>query len=136
MTDAPRTRVVITNHDPVFLELLQQLLQEEGYDALVPPQLSDPYPFIKEVLPAVVLLDAPFRQETAALGVLDKLRLDPDTAAVTVVVCSTSPQELQGLEHRLTEGLYLLAKPFDLEQLLTIVMEALRLPQRRGAREG
>ena len=131
-----RPRVVVTNHDPAFLELLQLLLQGEGYEALVPPKLDDPYPFVKAARPAAVVLDVPFRQETATLGVLDKLRLDPATARLPVVVCSTAPRELGGLDGREGEGLYLLAKPFDLDRLLAVLATALRgpPPSRGGGR--
>ena len=133
---APRPRIVVTNHDPVFLELLRVLLRDEGYEALVPPKLEEPYPFIKEVCPAVVVLDVPFRRETEALATLDKLRLDPATAPLPVVVCTISSRELQGLEGREAEGLYVLSKPFDLEQLLIILATVLRPPHRHGARGG
>ena len=129
---ASRPRVVVTNHEPAFLGLLQQLLQEEGYEVLVPPKLQDPFPFIKAARPAAVVLDAPFRQETATLGVLDLLRLDPATAGLPVVVCSTAPRDLSGLDGREGEGLYLLAKPFDLDRLLAVLATALRVPPPRG----
>ena len=130
---AARPRVVVTNHDPVFLELLQELLGEEGYEALVPPKLEEPYPFIKAARPAAVVLDVPYRQETETLATLDKLRLDPRTAAVPVVVCTTAPAALDGLTRREGEGLYVLAKPFDLDRLLAVLATALRVPPPRGA---
>ena len=123
---APRRRVVVTNHDPVFLSLLEQLLREEGYDARVPPKLHEPYPFIKDFRPAAVVLDVPYRQETETLVTLDLLRLDPATAAIPVVVCTTTPGALEGLVQREREGLYVLAKPFDLDRLLTVLATALR----------
>jgi CheY-like chemotaxis protein len=92
---APRPRVVVTNHDPGFLGLLEQLLGEEGYEALVPPKLDDPYPFVKARRPAAVVLDLPFRRETETLATLDTLRLDPATAALPVVVCTTTPGALE-----------------------------------------
>jgi DNA-binding response OmpR family regulator len=121
-----RPRIVVTDHDDIFLELLKHLLKDEGYEVLIPPKLDDPYPFIKDVHPIAVVLDAPFRQETDVLAVLGKLRLDPETASIVAVVCTTAPRELQGLQNREAEGLYLLAKPFDLEQLLTVLATALR----------
>ena len=129
----PRPRVVVTNHDPVFLGLLEQLLREEGYDARVPPKLEEPYPFIKDVRPDAVVLDVPYRRETETLATLDKLRLDPATAATPVVVCTTSPGSLDGLARREGEGLYVLAKPFDLERLLTVLATALRGRPPRGS---
>jgi DNA-binding response OmpR family regulator len=121
-----RPRIVVTDHDAAFLGLLEQLLREEGYEPLVPPKLDDPYAFIKVVRPAAVVLDAPFRQETATLAVLDTLRLDPETATIPAVVCTTAPLELRGLEGRQADGRYVLDKPFDLEQLLTILAAARR----------
>jgi len=126
--------VVVTNHDPVFLGLLQALLGEEGYEALVPPKLDEPYPFIKDVHPDAVVLDVPFRQETETLATLDKLRLDRATARLPVVVCTTAPGSLDGLARREAEGLYVLPKPFDLERLLAVLATALRgRPPRGGA---
>ena len=127
----PRPRLVVTDHEPVFLHLLQTLLAEEGYDARVPPKLEEPAPFIKAVRPAGVVLDVPFRQETATLAALDTLRLDPAPAAVPVVVCATSPGSLDGLARREGEGLSVLAKPFDLDRLLAVLATALRAPPPR-----
>ena len=129
---APRPRLVVTNHDSAFLGLLEQLLGEEGYEALVPPKLDEPYPFIKAARPAAVVLDLPFRQETAVLATLDTLRLDPATAALPVVVCTTSPGALDRLARWEGEGLYVLAKPFDLDRLLAVLATALRRTPPRG----
>jgi CheY-like chemotaxis protein len=90
----------VSDHDPVFLELLQALLQDERYEALVPPKLQEPYPFVKAVSPDAVVFDAPFRQETETLATLDKLRLDRATRAIPVVLCTTAPQQLEGLHDR------------------------------------
>jgi DNA-binding response OmpR family regulator len=131
-----RPGLVITNHDPAFLELLRALLADEGYEALVPPKLEEPYPFITAQRPAAVVLDVPFRRETETLAMLDKLRLDPATAATPVVVCTTSPGALDGLARREGEGLYVLAKPFDLDRLLAVLATALRPPRGRAGRAG
>ena len=129
---APRPRLVVADHDPAFLELLRLLLADEGYEALVPPELDAPYPFIKEARPAAVVLDLPFRRETSTLATLDALRLDPATAALPVVVCTTSPGALDGLARREGEGLSVLAKPFDLARLLAVLATSLRGPPPRG----
>ena len=133
---APRRRVVVTDHDPAFLALLEELLRGEGYDARIPPKLDEPYPFIKDVRPDAVVLDVPFRLETETLATLDKLRLDRVTARIPVVVCTTTPGVLDGLARREGEGLYVLAKPFDLDRLLTVLATALRGPRRRGGTAG
>jgi hypothetical protein len=53
-----------------------------------------------EIDSVAVVLDVPFRREAEVLTTLSKLRLDPQTATITVVVCTTAPRSLQGLEAR------------------------------------
>jgi CheY-like chemotaxis protein len=87
---------------------------------MLPPDLHDPYPFIKERQPDLVLLDVPYRQESEALTTLDKLKLDPATTAIPVLVCTTTPEALQGIIAREQDGdIALFAKPFDLDALLS-----------------
>jgi DNA-binding response OmpR family regulator len=71
------------------------------------------------------VLDLVYRREALVLmvldrldSVLDRLRLDPATAATPVLVCTTTPRTLEGLQGREAEALSVLAKPFDLERLL------------------
>ncbi len=131
---APSARIVVTNHDPGLMGLLQELLTDEGYEAL-PPDPADPYPFIKEVRAALVILDVVYREEAKALTTLDKLKLDPDTTAIPVLVCTTTPGALEGVAARQREGdLTILTKPFDLEDLLAAIRARLAGAGHRGTR--
>jgi DNA-binding response OmpR family regulator len=115
-----RPRVVVTNHDAALIELLRLLVTDEGgYEALVPPDLDDPYPFIKAMRPAAVVLDVVYREESDSLTTLDKLKLDPETTAIPILVCTTTPAMLEGVRAREAAGdLAVLAKPFELDTLL------------------
>jgi CheY-like chemotaxis protein len=117
-----RPCIVVSDHDPEFLELLVDLLQGEGYDACSAPHAADVYRLVQERHPDAVILDLVYRQESEALTVLDKLTLDPETAGVPVLVCSTTPALLAALrEQPRAGGLAVLAKPFDLNALLDAV---------------
>ena len=119
-------RIVVTNHDPGFLTLLRDLLTDEGYEALLPPDLADPYPFVKETQPALIILDVVYRREAEALTTLDKLKLDPATTAIPVLVCTTTPKALEGVAARQEAGdLTVLTKPFNLSDLLRAVASRL-----------
>ena len=47
----------MSDHDPVFLGLLQALLGEEGYEALVPPKLDELSPSITQLRLDAVVMD-------------------------------------------------------------------------------
>lgn len=131
----PTARIVVTNHDRGLMSLLRDLLTDEGYETRLPPDLADPYPFIKEVRPDLVILDVVYRQEAEALTTLDKLKLDPATTAIPILVCTTTPQALEGVVARQEEAdLQILSKPFDLDDLLRAVASRLAEAGHRGAR--
>jgi hypothetical protein len=112
-----RRRLVVTDHAPAFQALPEQLLRVEGDAPLVPPTPRGSSPFIRAVRPAAVGLDLPPRREPETLATLDSLRRDPATAAIPVVVCTTTPGAPPGLVAREGAGLHVLAEPFDLDRL-------------------
>jgi CheY-like chemotaxis protein len=58
----------------------------------------------------------------AGLMVLNKMRLHPKTARIPVIVASTITQLIRdNEEHLQSKGCDILPKPFDLEELLTMV---------------
>jgi CheY-like chemotaxis protein len=121
-----RPRVVAVNHSPEFLALIADLLEGEGYDAVVPPDLERPFAFVKAQRPDAVVLDVLFRRESESLMVLDLLALDPDTTRIPVVLCTTSLTALEGVQARAAaRGIRVLVKPFDLEELLAALRAAL-----------
>jgi CheY-like chemotaxis protein len=131
-----RTRILVTNHDPVFLALIRELLEEAGYEALASAEPHEPYEFAKETQPDLVILDVVYREEGRSLTALDKLTLDPETAHIPVIVCSTAAGTLQSLERRRKDvGIRVLEKPFDLDSLLEMVRVSLA-PRAHTARAG
>lgn len=127
MGQAARRRIALINDDTTYLELMQDLLQEqEGHEVLVCKVSSEAYDLVKEQRPDLVLLD--IRMETPEGGwtVLELITLDPQTRHIPVIVCSAAIADLQQHERLLNElGVDVLPKPFDLETLLEKVEAAL-----------
>ncbi len=116
-----RKTIVVVNDSPELLTLMQDLLEEEGYRAVVCDQGGQAYRLIKETMPSLLILEA-------ALGdlplwhVLDLVKLDPQTAAIPVLVCSAAHREVREMEARLrAHGCEVLLKPFNLDELLAKV---------------
>jgi CheY-like chemotaxis protein len=127
MTQAAPARIALINDDTAYLQLMEDLLQdEEGHEVLTCKVSSDAYEFVKEQRPDLVLLD--IRMETPEAGwmVLELLTLDPQTRNVPMIVCSAAIRELQDHEDLLKKyGVDVLPKPFDLDTLLKKVEAAL-----------
>lgn len=82
--DAPL--VFVVNDDTAFLQLMQELLQEEGCRCRTMMSSKDAHLAIREDQPELVILDIRINNEEAGLLVLDLLTMDPATRAIPVIV--------------------------------------------------
>jgi CheY-like chemotaxis protein len=127
MTQAAPARIALINDDTAYLQLMEDLLQEEeGHEVLTCKVSSGAYEFVKEQRPDLVLLD--IRMETPEAGwmVLELLTLDVETRDIPMIVCSAAIGDLQDHEDLLKKyGVDVLPKPFDLDTLLEKVEAAL-----------
>ena len=114
--------VVVVDSDPTFCRLLQEMLPEEGYQAVICASAAEAPITIQLQRPDLVILDVHVERRGAGLLLLAQLRQDPATASIPVLVCTADGALLRGEAERLrAPGLRVLAKPFDLDDLLTQV---------------
>jgi CheY-like chemotaxis protein len=113
-------RVLVVDDDAVIRQLIVVNLELEGYDVHTAEDGLDALAKVKELDPKVVTLDIMMPNmdgwETAA-----RLRDDPDTAHVKVVLLSARAQEA---DKRRGEGIgvdHYLTKPFDPDDLINAV---------------
>ena len=128
MVDVPKgTRVIVVDDDDVIRQLISVNLELEGFDVYTAVDGLDALAKVREVDPAVVTLDIMMPRldgwDTAA-----RLRSDPATAHVKVVLLSARAQEADikrgsrlGVDHYLT-------KPFDPDELIAVVQRLASLP--------
>jgi CheY-like chemotaxis protein len=128
VTDTPRrARIAVINDDTTFLDLMRELLEEEGnYEVLVCREWDSAYQFVKEERPDLVIQDIRIGGEEHGWTILNLLTLDPETAPIPTIVCSAAIQSLHEHQALLTKyGIHALPKPFDLQTLLDKVNEML-----------
>jgi CheY-like chemotaxis protein len=114
-----RSLIAVVNDDVPFLEMMEQLLEEEGYRVLPMNEAGQAYPRIKRQRPELVILDVRLGDPDAGWRVLEALRLDPTVRNIPVIVCSADLRALLEREEYLRRmGCECLPKPFDLDQLL------------------
>ncbi len=123
-----RPRVLVADDDEAMLDLMAGLLGEEGgYEVLAHRLDGDIHTQVARELPDLVILDLlDGGRREAGWRALELLRLDPATRHIPVMLCSAAADRLEG--HREWAGklgVDLLAKPFDVDDLLARVRAAL-----------
>jgi DNA-binding response OmpR family regulator len=108
--------IAVIDDDPACRQLLHDLLSEEGYAVHLFPDSAT----------AAIILDVRLENPTAGWEVLAGLRHDPVLHATPVLVCSADLSAL--LKHAgdlERQACTMLAKPFDVDDLLVLLRQLL-----------
>jgi DNA-binding response OmpR family regulator len=111
--------VAVVDDDDNFVELMTLVLGSEGYEVVGWGKDSEPVSFIERERPDVVLLDL-WMPQADGLQVLNQVKSRAETAAIPVlVVTATDVPMRKGPALDQADGV--LAKPFDVDELLGVV---------------
>jgi DNA-binding response OmpR family regulator len=117
-----RPLIAVVNQDTIFLQLMEELLSEEGYYTYIEKEGDRAYQSIKKRKPDLVILDIRLNDPEAGFKVIELMRIDPETVQIPVIICSTATSIIRDNEARLREKQCdILMKPFQLEELLAKV---------------
>jgi two-component system, OmpR family, response regulator VicR len=122
-------RILVINDEQEILELLHDLLSEEGYEVLMYSYAIEELAEIKRLNPDLIILDLMMGDhQPRGWQTLQKLKLDQATAFIPVIVCTAaerSVEEQQG--YLLSKGVLVVLKPFNIEDLVESVRKAFSL---------
>ncbi len=117
-----RPLIAAVNADAPFLEMIKEFLGEEGYDVITLMENHGAFEIIKSRRPRLVILELLINDPERGWMVLNKMRLDPETAHIPVIIASTATDLIERNEaHLRAKRCDILLKPFDLEELLAMV---------------
>ena len=123
--------IIVIDHDPIYLAMIQDFLSEEGHTRVLCVPSDRAEETIRREQPSLGLLDIHAAWPASGVQLLDRLRRDPLTAALPVIICTTNAHLVAArLTHELMCGCQILEKPFQLEELLTRVQTSIGLPKR------
>src|ERR671932_1385567 len=91
--DAPL--IVVVDDDRAYIEMLCDLLTDEGYEAICCLSDEEAYKVILEKRPDLVILDMRMEQPDSGWTVLEMLRLGSRTRSIPVILCSGDVQFLR-----------------------------------------
>jgi DNA-binding response OmpR family regulator len=118
-----RCRIAVIDDDPLCLEVVAQVLADEGFEPIVADDLRRAVALVRDRSPDLVILDLSQGYEPIGLTALRAMRaeLAPD---LPVIVISVDERSLREDEvRRLATAT--LNKPFDLDVFLALVTRCL-----------
>jgi len=117
--------VLVIDDDPVTLELIELVLQQDGYRTHGHADHATAYELIRELRPDLVITDLMYGACVMGCNTLMLAWLDPQTRDIPVLLMSSNTDYLRKNRQYLRErGCDTLEKPFSLEQLLAKVVAA------------
>ena len=127
------SKVLIVDDDAVIVQMMTQILQEEGLTVVTALEPLRVYDAAKRERPDVILLDI-MMPYLDGWDELQLLHVDPDTTAIPVVFVTAKHGEFDALPpERRREFFDYLYKPFEIDDLIAKVQAA--LTSRQAARE-
>jgi CheY-like chemotaxis protein len=125
--------ILVMDDTSSILELVQELLEDEGYRVTTCWDLLD-LPQIRVVQPDLIMMDLLFAGmcETG-VQFATAARLDPALSHIPIVFCTAAMREVRDevMAERLRQlRVRVVLKPFDIDELLAVLAEALIATQR------
>jgi CheY-like chemotaxis protein len=117
--------VLVIEDDPGVRDLLTDSLRSDGFEVTATESALGAATLARRLLPGVILLDLglPYR---SGGSLLTDLKTDPATARIPVLVVSALAENLSPERRALATAV--IAKPFNMEALLTAVRRACTRP--------
>lgn len=136
--DGRQPHILIVNDTQEILDLMQELLEGEGYRVTISLALLA-VDQVKELAPDVIIQDLLFEHvQQEGWKFLMLVRLDPELAPIPLILCTAAVHtikepEMAGQLERL--GVRVVLKPFDIDELLATLEEALAERRAHAARQ-
>jgi twitching motility two-component system response regulator PilH len=117
--------ILVIDDTPTLLDLVKALLEPEGYRVATCLLAREAFARARSLQPDLIILDI-VMPEVSGWDVLSQLRADDGLRRIPVVLCTAWAEQAAGHMRQLNQpDLWLLPKPFDADELVDTVTEAL-----------
>lgn len=119
------TKILITEDDPLMSRMYQKIFTFEGFEVVMAADGQEGLDKIRSEKPTLVILDV-MMPKLNGLEVLEKLKADPDTKHIPVIML-TNLSSQQDAENAMLKGAvkYIVKSEHDPKQVADIVKEVL-----------
>lgn len=121
-------RILVVNDTKEILELFRDFLEKElGHTVIMMSFAPDELSRIADERPDLIIIDFLIGdREMEGWQLLQKLRMNRSTAKIPIIACTAAVRQVRESEAYLVEqGIEVVLKPFDLDQLEGAVKRAL-----------
>ncbi len=122
-------RILVVNDTQEILELFRLLLEDEGYEVMLSSFPIQKVTEIEQMHPDLIILDFVFGDQKSGWQMLQMLKMWSSTASIPIIVCTAATQLVREQEgYLVSKGVHVVYKPFDIDELLAAVKQALEIP--------
>ena len=127
-------KIMVVNDDRHFLELVELLLTEEGYEVSLHSERITDITVVKKIMPDLVIIDQLFNSNKQGWELIQQMRLDLSTLNIPIILCTTEGKAVEQLREQLDKvHVKVVLKPFDIDDLYTAVHQSLQTYQLEGS---
>lgn len=118
-------KILVVEDDPLMSRMYQKIFTFEGYEVIMAADGQEGLDKARETKPTLMLLDV-MMPKLNGLQVLEKLKLDPETKGIPVIMLTNLAGE-QDAESALTKGAikYIIKSEHDPKEVADMVKEIL-----------
>jgi CheY-like chemotaxis protein len=120
------SRILIVDDDPNIVQMLSDILTDEGYEVATATQSLRAFDRAKEAQPDLILMDI-MMPYLDGLDQIKLLSLDDDLKDIPIIVITAKARALEGIDDlralRIVDYLY---KPFEISDLLEKIGKAIK----------
>jgi CheY-like chemotaxis protein len=123
---AHQPHILVLNSSEAFLQLMQELLTEEGYRITTDTKVGETTDEVIAINPDLVIVDFVWVSDQSGWQFMQLLKLDPRTRHIPAILCTAGVQEAEKLRpHLEAKGICIVYKPFDLDDILAAIKSQL-----------
>jgi CheY-like chemotaxis protein len=127
--------ILVIEDDAGLRETFELILENEGYQVSLSASIFEDAADVERLHPDLILLDVWVEGMNDGFTMLQMLRSSPRTSSLPVVFCTVAahPKIHEKVEALREQGLPVVYKPFDLQDLLRAVRKSLALDKEQIA---
>ena len=123
----PDTGILVVNSDMTLLNLLRDLLTEEGFEASICLTDAHTYQHILQMQPSLIVLDVGLQASAAGWPLLKLLQFNPQTMHIPVLVTTVDHQFIMDkVDFLAARGYDMLELPASFDELVAKIRKLMR----------